>query len=65
MEVDSGEIPLCDSCGHRHIQGVRCTICGHIGKSQIFVKMRVSNRVLMSHILNKVVLIYFYDLNIA
>lgn len=38
--MDEG-VPLCTSCGHYHAQGVRCSICGHVGKSQIFVKMRV------------------------
>lgn len=34
------EIPLCTSCGHCHEQGIKCTVCGHVGKSQIFAKMR-------------------------
>mmetsp|Transcript_21375 Transcript_21375/g.36165 ORF Transcript_21375/g.36165 Transcript_21375/m.36165 type:complete len:303 (+) Transcript_21375:46-954(+) len=37
---DNEDIPLCTTCGHRHILGVRCSICGHVGKSQIFPKMR-------------------------
>mmetsp|Transcript_30373 Transcript_30373/g.29022 ORF Transcript_30373/g.29022 Transcript_30373/m.29022 type:complete len:211 (+) Transcript_30373:198-830(+) len=41
MEVDGDDIPLCTSCGHRHIQGVKCHICGHVGKSQIYQKMRI------------------------
>ena len=24
--------PICDVCGHCHVQGVKCAICGHIGK---------------------------------
>lgn len=24
--------PICDVCGHCHVQGVKCTICGHVGK---------------------------------
>lgn len=24
--------PVCDVCGHCHLQGVKCTICGHVGK---------------------------------
>ncbi len=24
--------PICDVCGHNHVQGVKCEICGHIGK---------------------------------
>ena len=24
--------PICDVCGHNHVQGVKCTICGHVGK---------------------------------
>lgn len=24
--------PICDVCGHCHVQGVRCKICGHVGK---------------------------------
>jgi len=58
--MDNNEIiPICSSCGHRHIagnliaksflinliivvfKGVKCQICGHVGKSQIFDKMRV------------------------
>lgn len=25
-------IPLCNTCKHRHYEGVKCHICGHIGK---------------------------------
>lgn len=35
------EDPLCDSCNHRHVQGVKCLICGHVGRSQIFMKMQI------------------------
>eukprot|EP01033_Poteriospumella_lacustris_P021963 gene21963-16414_t len=38
--MSSVEAPLCTSCGHHHEQGVKCLICGHVGKSQIFAKMR-------------------------
>ena len=24
--------PLCDVCGHNHVQGVKCQVCGHVGK---------------------------------
>lgn len=24
--------PICDVCGHCHVQGVKCKICGHVGK---------------------------------
>ena len=24
--------PICDVCGHNHVQGVKCEICGHVGK---------------------------------
>mmetsp|Transcript_3233 Transcript_3233/g.6769 ORF Transcript_3233/g.6769 Transcript_3233/m.6769 type:complete len:185 (-) Transcript_3233:47-601(-) len=24
--------PICDVCGHCHVQGVKCQICGHVGK---------------------------------
>ena len=33
-------IPMCTVCNHRHVQGVRCTVCGHVGRSQIYQKMR-------------------------
>lgn len=39
------DIPICGSCGHRHILGVKCSICGHVGKSQIFTKMKVSKSI--------------------
>ncbi|KAJ1637070.1 hypothetical protein T492DRAFT_954804 [Pavlovales sp. CCMP2436] len=24
--------PICDVCGHCHVQGVKCSVCGHVGK---------------------------------
>ncbi|KAG8470403.1 hypothetical protein KFE25_008824 [Diacronema lutheri] len=24
--------PICDVCGHCHVQGVKCATCGHVGK---------------------------------
>lgn len=24
--------PICEVCGHCHVQGVKCSICGHVGK---------------------------------
>ena len=24
--------PICEVCGHCHVQGVKCKICGHVGK---------------------------------
>jgi len=33
------EIPICTVCGHRHILGVKCAICGHVGQSKIYAKM--------------------------
>lgn len=47
MEVqscDDGDvcgIPLCTVCGHMHVQGIKCHICGHVGRSQIFQKMKL------------------------
>ena len=34
------EVPLCATCGHHHVPGVKCTVCGHVGKSNIFKKMK-------------------------
>jgi len=34
------EVPLCDTCGHHHVPGIKCSICGHVGKSNIFKKMK-------------------------
>mmetsp|Transcript_16532 Transcript_16532/g.16642 ORF Transcript_16532/g.16642 Transcript_16532/m.16642 type:complete len:211 (+) Transcript_16532:387-1019(+) len=42
------EIPLCPSCNHRHIQGVKCHICGHVGRSQIYSKMKAKANILRS-----------------
>lgn len=33
------EIPLCKVCQHPHVLGVKCTICGHVGPSNIYAKM--------------------------
>lgn len=46
MEID--DIPLCSICNHRHIQGVKCAICGHVGRSQIYQKMRIRANALRS-----------------
>ena len=35
------EVPICGFCSHRHHQGIKCTICGHVGKSNLYLKMRV------------------------
>lgn len=32
--------PYCETCKHHHEQGVKCSICGHIGRSTIFLKMK-------------------------
>lgn len=29
----SGAAPLCNVCGHNHVQGVKCDICGHVGNA--------------------------------
>jgi hypothetical protein len=34
------EGPYCEACQHYHAQGVKCTICGHIGRCNIFQKMK-------------------------
>lgn len=34
------EIPMCLVCNHRHVQGQKCCICGHVGRSMIYQKMR-------------------------
>ena len=41
MEVNESLAPLCNVCGHNHVQGVKCHICGHVGRSQIYQKMKV------------------------
>jgi hypothetical protein len=33
--------PLCQFCKHHHHQGIKCEICGHVGKSNLYSKMRV------------------------
>ncbi len=33
------DIPLCKVCQHPHVLGVKCTICGHVGPSNIYAKM--------------------------
>ena len=33
-------VPKCKTCGHHHIQGIKCTICGHVGRSDLFQRMR-------------------------
>lgn len=41
-EMEEEEVvPICTSCGHRHVLGTKCGICGHVGRSQIYSKMRV------------------------
>ena len=32
MERRRDRDPICDVCGHNHMQGVKCEICGHVGK---------------------------------
>ena len=39
MEIDAG-CPMCETCGHQHVPGVKCHICGHVGKSKIPTKMK-------------------------
>ena len=38
-------IPLCSVCNHHHEQGVKCDICGHVGKSTIYPKMRERGKI--------------------
>jgi len=41
MEIESeNNPPMCDTCGHHHHAGVKCSICGHVGKSKIPTKMK-------------------------
>ena len=41
MEIESDcGIPMCDTCLHHHHAGVKCQICGHVGKSKIPSKMK-------------------------
>ena len=39
-ETESSSLPWCPTCRHHHEQGIKCTVCGHTGKSQIFPKMK-------------------------
>ena len=32
--------PMCDTCGHHHYEGVKCRICGHVGKCKIHQRMK-------------------------
>jgi len=40
-EHDAHGIPFCNTCRHYHTQGVACPQCGHIGRSNIFTKMKL------------------------
>ena len=40
MEPDLNGVPYCATCRHYHVQGCACPECGHIGRSNIFTKMR-------------------------
>lgn len=43
MEAIEGvveNVPICPLCKHPHEQGVKCAICGHVGKSQMYEKMK-------------------------
>ena len=31
---------MCLVCNHRHVQGQKCSVCGHVGRSMIYQKMR-------------------------
>ena len=39
-EIAAAEVPMCLVCNHRHVQGQKCSVCGHVGRSQIYQKMR-------------------------
>ena len=42
MEEEEGrEDPMCPTCKHRHVEGVKCRFCPHVGKSSIFSQMKV------------------------
>lgn len=32
--------PMCNVCNHHHHQGVKCGVCGHVGRCNIFPKMK-------------------------
>ena len=38
--ITTQSAPYCETCKHHHEQGVKCAICGHIGRSTIFLKMK-------------------------
>ena len=40
----SNELPLCTVCNHRHEQGVKCTICGHVGRSHMYLRMKAKSQ---------------------
>ena len=35
MEAEGAQagLPLCKVCNHHHVQGTKCDICGHVGKT--------------------------------
>jgi hypothetical protein len=37
--------PFCEICRHNHVQGVKCSVCGHAGRANIYKKMRVSDAI--------------------
>jgi len=37
-------VPICAVCQHPHIQGVKCHICGHKGRSNIYQKMQARSK---------------------
>ncbi|KAJ0408895.1 hypothetical protein ATCC90586_005932 [Pythium insidiosum] len=37
------ETPLCSVCDHRHEQGVKCSVCGHTGKSRVFHLLKMKS----------------------
>lgn len=38
--MDMEEEPLCGVCNHHHHQGIKCSVCGHKGRCNIFPKMK-------------------------
>lgn len=44
MTQESPDIPLCPTCNHHHVLGTRCSVCGHVGKSNIFPKMKMRSQ---------------------